>query len=94
LPTHFSSIRLAVQKWHETAGPDGVLGYWGGVWWREGGGLQQCAVALWIISRVSASHGTRKGRGGRYICRLLRADAELDLHMTLLRFIRLQHSVR
>jgi hypothetical protein len=50
-----------------------------GAWWSPrlpevgrggGGGLQQCAVALWIISRVSASHGTRKGWGGRYICRL------------------------
>lgn len=71
-------------------------------------GLMESSVAVVGWGRFAAMYSgfmnyqqsvsqPRHGKGVRgqvYLQTLLRADAELDLHVTLLRFIRLQHSVR
>lgn len=55
------------------------------------------AVGIGIINyqqSVSQPRHEKRARGQVYLQTLLRTDAELDLPVTLLRFIRLQHSVR
>jgi len=53
-----------------------------------------CSGFMNYQQSVSQPRHGKRVRGQVYLQTLLRADAELDLHVTLLRFIRLQHSVR
>jgi hypothetical protein len=68
----------------------------GGVWrWEVRGRF--AAVCIDFINyqqSVSQPRHEKRARGQVYLQTLLRADAEFDLPVTLLRFIGLQHSVR